>query len=156
MISDALIDNQFRYWLTRTWSDSGVPHSRICWIMLNPSTADDSQDDPTIRRCISFSDGWGFDSLTVVNLYSLRATNPKELLTATYRTGPDNFKYVQEAIQFSQCTLAAWGAFKLGVPDELKGLLQQSNMYCLGKTKEGHPKHPLYIKATTERQRFIL
>jgi hypothetical protein len=124
--------------------------------MLNPSTADADKDDPTIRRCITFSERWGYSKLIVVNLYAMRATNPQHLLKDHDPIGRENRGYIQEAIQYSSTVMAAWGAFKMGVPQELVRLLQDCNLWCLGTTKNGSPKHPLYVSSITDRERFQL
>lgn len=80
----------YRYWLCREWSP-GL--DSLVWLMLNPSTADATQDDPTIRRCMGFARRWGYGGITVVNLYAYRATNPRDLLTAADPVGPENDRY---------------------------------------------------------------
>lgn len=153
MMGGASIDEtgKYRYSLYRDWGLFGESNCQVAWIMLNPSTADAEQDDPTIRRCMRFSTLWGYDSLVVVNLYALRATNPKNLLLDHSPMGARNPDYIKMAIRESQLVVAAWGAFKLGVPDALKPILHNTNLWCLGTTKMGSPKHPLYVKATTVR-----
>lgn len=145
---DAVIDEtgQYRYSLFRGWNRD-LP--KMVFIMLNPSTADHFEDDPTIRRCINFAKRWGFGSFEVVNLFAYRATNPKELLSCNDPVGKDNDKYIIEALNRADLAVAAWGT---------KGTLNNRNkqvlsylthfdLYCLSLTKEGHPKHPLYIKS---------
>ncbi len=159
MIREAIIDEteHYRYRLSRNWNMWGVINSQVCWIMLNPSTADAKQDDPTIRRCMNFSTLWGHDSMVVVNLYAHRATNPKFLLDAKDPIGPENANYIYESIADSDLVIAAWGAFKLGVPEDIKFVLKRADeLFCLGTTKAGHPKHPLYVKASQMPERFIL
>ena len=161
MVGHAIVDEtkKYRYRLSREWakplSGQGYSHPpTITWIMLNPSTADAEQDDPTIRRCITFSDRWGFSKLIVVNLFALRATNPKHLLTETNPVGQRNHAYIQAAINESDGVIAAWGAFGLAVPDDVRQVLEGVNLWCLGTTKEGHPRHPLYVKTITDRVRY--
>jgi len=158
MIGEAVVDEtgKYRYLLSRDWGLFGESNCKVAWIMLNPSTADANIDDPTIRRCKTFSTLWGYDSLVVVNLYALRATNPKHLLETIDPVGERNGDYIRKAIRESQLVVAAWGAFKLGVPGAIRPILHEVNLSCLGTTKDGHPKHPLYVKATTQRQRFSL
>src|SRR5450755_1416997 len=87
-------DRTYRYRLTRTWGSSG---SHAVWVMLNPSTADALADDPTIRRCTGFSRALGLDGLVVVNLFALRATEPRELRRHPEPAGPANDWFIQEA-----------------------------------------------------------
>src|SRR5262249_14212908 len=92
VISDC---GRYRYSLTRRWGDAAEP--RALFVMLNPSTADAEQDDPTIRRCIGFAKAWGMGSLEVVNLYALRATDPAALLSAPDPIGPKNDTMITSA-----------------------------------------------------------
>lgn len=145
----------YRYTLTRSWTSLEM-NGIVTWVMLNPSTADAFQDDPTIRRCISFSKEWGYNGLIITNIYALRSTDPKGLLKVQDPIGRENVIHISNAIAESQLVIGAWGAFKLGVPDEVYKVLKQVEIYCLGTTKEGHPKHPLYVKGSTKPQRFAL
>ena len=152
MIRDAIISacSQYRYMLLRRWGEK--PRS-VTWIMLNPSTADAEVDDNTIRRCISFSKrkDLNYDSMVVVNLFALRATDPKHLLSATDPIGPKNNYWIQSACNRSDLFIAAWGAFpkaKSAVKNVVKTI--HTNGYalqCLGTTKNGAPRHPLYLRS---------
>jgi hypothetical protein len=152
MIKNATIDpsQQYRYSLTRGW-DTEKP--KVVFIMLNGSTADAANDDPTLRRCISFAKDWGYGSLEVVNLFGYRTTLPSELKRAEYPVGPENDKYIVAAIKKAQTVVVAWGTHGIYLKRNYKviQLLAEHNVrpLCLGKTKDGHPKHPLYIKANT-------
>lgn len=151
MKRDALIspDGLYRYWLTREWGNA----PGICWVMLNPSTADADVDDPTIRRCISFSKREGFGWLVVVNLYAYRATDPAVLRTVADPIGPDNNGHIETAIEGTVTTVAAWGAHE---PPPWSQIRQGYPMDCLGTTKAGHPRHPLYVKGDTPFVTFRL
>jgi hypothetical protein len=139
----------YRYRLTRRWSDA--PGS-VTWIMLNPSTADASQDDPTIRRCIAFSKRWGCGSLTVCNLYAYRATNPAELWTVPDPVGPENNNHLIQA--GGDLFVCAWGAN--AKPERAEAVLELIDglapVMCLGTTKGGAPRHPLYVAGETPLQ----
>lgn len=135
----------------------GEPQSCV-FVMLNPSTADGTQDDPTIRRCVSFAKRLGFDRLEVVNLFAWRATSPKDMLTI----GPDldpvgvgNQSAFQGAI-LHNCGLivCAWGAHgaHLNQDETAMGWIEANNIddrpvVALGLTKDGFPRHPLYLPA---------
>lgn len=146
--SDALVspDGRYRYWLTQ-WG-AGM---RICWVMLNPSTADASLNDPTLHRCIKFSKAWGFGSLVVVNLWALRSSKPKDLLAASDPCGPDNAEAVELAINGSAQVILAWGTFPAVMAARgyerlnVEALADEAlvPIGCLGRTSGGHPKHPL-------------
>ena len=134
---------RYRYDLTRRWAAGPT----ALWVMLNPSTADADIDDPTIRRCIGFSKRDGYGSLTVVNLFAYRATDPKDLLTADDPEGPDNWWHVQRAVRSSDAVVFAWGAASIADGHHLwhGGALIPSPL-CLGHTLSGAPRHPLYVK----------
>ncbi len=152
-VSTAVISpcNLYRYVLTRTW-DAALP--AVAWIMLNPSVADAAQDDPTIRRVVRFSRDMGAGGCVVVNLFALRATDPAKLRTAADPVGPDNDRHINfEATPpfVHRRVIAAWGAHPMAVQrarDVLRTLKEAGvAVECLGKTKDGQPRHPLYLKA---------
>ena len=140
---------QYRYLLTRdllTISDTGP----VVFVMLNPSTADATEDDPTIRRCIGFAEGWGCDRLIVANLYAYRATKPADLWTADDPVGPENDQILKNLLINHPKIVCAWGA---NAKDQrVAEFVELANLYgrmllCLGRTKAGAPRHPLYLRA---------
>lgn len=138
---------QYRYRLTRK-TRCPLRWVRKClFIMLNPSTADAEKDDPTIRRCIWFAEQNGCPDLTVVNLYALRSTDPMELMKHPDPVGPENKKYLFSAIESHDVLIAAWGQHPAARMSDLASeLLTVEDLMCLGVTKHGYPKHPLYIR----------
>lgn len=149
----------FRYTLSRVW-DGRRP--ACCFVMLNPSTADENILDPTVRRCVGFAKAWGYGSLWVLNIFALRATDPEELYRVAFDpVGPHNDFYIREVIQRSQCAVAAWGVHgKLrdrgaAVAAQIHRLIP-GGLCCLGMTKDGHPRHPLYVSGSQERVPFTL
>lgn len=156
MESGAIISRcgRYRYRLWRMW---GPGHS-ILWVMLNPSTADGLEDDATIRRCIAFSLAWGYQRLDVVNLFALRATSPKELKTARDPIGPCNNQVIRSMVQYGYQDLfppnrivVAWGnRGELFNRDQEVLALLPEKVACLGVTKIGQPKHPLYLSKAVE------
>lgn len=141
---------RYRYSLTRRW-DRG---DSVLFIMLNPSTADALIDDPTIRRCIDFAKGFGYNAIEVVNLYAWRATKPEDLPPTTWiAVGPDNDVAIAEAVDRADIVIAAWGASagQYRSRDVLAYLDAIGKWpYCLGATINGSPKHPLYLPKDTE------
>jgi len=142
----------YRYSLTRDWTASG---RRAVFIMLNPSTADATQDDPTIRRCIRFAQRFGCDGLRVVNLYGLRSTDPAALWEHPDPVGPDNDAYIEHALWSAETTdapvIAAWGAnARQDRIDQVLGLHGMLSCQALGLTKTGQPRHPLYLRRDAE------
>ena len=121
-------------------------------IGLNPSTADETQDDPTIRRCKRFAKDWGYGGLIMTNLFAIRATDPKEMIKHPEPVGEDNNDWLSASAKDAGIILAAWGA-KGGHKNRdrvVKFLLRKNRIMCLGLTKQGQPKRPLYIKADTK------
>lgn len=150
MERDAMIsgDGLYRYLLTRDW-DRELP--KLGFIMLNPSTADGREDDPTIRRCLGFARSWGFGSIAVGNLFALRATKPIELTKAEYPIGPVNETWIDAVVRESELVIAAWGSHPFAaVRAKHVGKRLADQLSCLGVTKAGHPKHPLYLRADTQ------
>ena len=140
-------DRTYRYLLTR---DLTFGAGTALFIMLNPSTADETVDDPTIRRCMGFAKTWGYRNLEVCNLFALRATNPKALAEHVDPVGMDNDIHIAGAVSRSCLTVLAWGnhgvLFNRG-EQVARSLFVQP--WCLGITKVGEPKHPLYVAAKT-------
>ena len=132
----------YRYSLTRGWDDT-LPC--VMFIGLNPSTADETKDDPTIRRCIQFAKDWGFGGLIMANLFAFRATDPKDMKRAADPVGPDNDSWLRELKDRAGLVIAAWGAHGTFAERSEKVLAMFPDAGCLGKTANGQPKHPLYI-----------
>jgi hypothetical protein len=120
--------------------------------MLNPSTANAFLDDRTIERIIGFSRAWGYDGLAVGNLYSFRATDPDELQRAEDPIGPLNDVYVRNMATVAETVVVAWGAHSFVCPAIPARMLQTIGkpVMCLGTTKAGHPRHPLYLSKETK------
>jgi hypothetical protein len=128
--------------------------------MLNPSTADAEKLDPTIRRCLRFSQAWGYGGMAVVNLFALRATNPRALYQSEDPVGPENLRYLQEATGGAGGVVAAWGAHGAyrGQGKVVHDLLFGSSgamAYHLGLTQGGQPRHPLYLPAHVAPRRWL-
>lgn len=140
---------QYRWSLRRSWyeGDGRV----VCFVMLNPSTADGTEDDPTIRRCIGFAKKWGYSVLSVRNLFPYRATNPTDLKAANYPTGGDRGDIELLAARSAHTTVCAWGTkapqWRVNQAAEL---LTPGKLHCLETTRNGDPRHPLYLPADTE------
>lgn len=139
----------YRYLLWREWKANA---SQITFVMLNPSRADATVDDPTIRRCLGFAQDWGYGSLAVVNLFAYRTFNPNVLKQVSDPIGPENDRYLKETIQQGHLTVVAWGnrGNLNHRSQELMGRLTKlDSLYCLGMTQRGFPRHPLYLKKDT-------
>lgn len=145
-------DGVYRYLLGRRWGAGKL----VTYVMLNPSTADATVDDPTIRRCMGFARSWGFGGIRVVNVYALRATRPVHLWEAGDPVGPQNDEYLALILHLAEMNeapvVAAWGVHaKEARVREIMALPGSERVECLGVTKDGHPRHPLYLKSTAER-----
>jgi hypothetical protein len=142
-------DGDYRYWLSRRLS---MGERTVLFVGLNPSTADASQDDPTIRRCVGFARQWGFDWLYMGNVCAYRATNPKALLTVDDPVGPENQDALKWMAQRADLIVAAWGRNRLNCyASTLAGwILSLPQTRCLGRNADGTPKHPLYLKSDTQ------
>ena len=144
-------DNVYRYLLRRVWGDATI----VNWIMLNPSTADHQVEDPTIRRCIRYSRDWGYGGIVVTNLFAYRATSPKELRDRQVSpVGQANDIAIRQVVRAADLIVCGWGrdgslyerdrhVFNL-LP------LGRRTVKCLGVTRDGSPRHPLYLPKKTE------
>lgn len=145
---------RYRYFLRRDLNASLTNVGRTAlWVMLNPSTADATDDDPTIRRCIGFTRAFDCDRLLVVNLYALRATDPRQLWEVDDPVGPRNDTHIREAASAASLTICAWGAG--AKPDRVAQVLPLlRDPRCLGTTADGSPRHPLYLPKTAQLERL--
>jgi hypothetical protein len=139
----------YRYTLRRTWGDRG---DLLAFVGLNPSTADDRTDDPTIRRCIGFARREGFGGLVVLNLFAFRATRPADLFRASDPVGPSADVVLQEhtAGLVVVCCWGGHGRFRGRDRAVVELLGDAAELVCLGRTKTGEPRHPLYLPAGAE------
>lgn len=142
---------KYRYALWRTW-DKNKPI--VLFIGLNPSTADETKNDPTIRRCINFAKSWGFGGICMANLFAFRATKPPDMKQADDPIGPDNDKWLKQLAAEANGIVACWGTngkFK-NRDKQVKQMLPA--MMCFGTTQCGNPKHPLYIPGNKKLENF--
>ena len=151
----------YRYTLRREiGAFGGRPNGRVVvFLMLNPSTADETVNDPTISRCIAFSQAWGFDELTIVNTYALRSTDPKGLWKVADPVGPENDAAILAACERADLVVCAWGKnAKSDRIGQLRRLLmgQASKLHALKLNNDGSPAHPLYLKGSLRPRPFGL
>lgn len=149
-MNSALISDcgTYRYQLRRSW-DTFTGAGTVLWVMLNPSTADADNDDPTITRCIGYAKAWGYAGIAVGNLYAYRATKPADLWDAAGNVdiyGPDNEEHLVSMAREASLVIAAWGANNCvpGAHHVMQLLNPYASLYCIGTTKDGYPMHPLY------------
>lgn len=134
---------KYRYTLWRIWDKTkGI----VVFICLNPSTADEIKNDPTVRRCINFAEFWGYGGFVMLNIFAFRATNPKDMFSAEDPVGEHNDHHIKIWTDKASLVVLAWGnggLFKSRCVEVLKYLKRP---YCLAQTKQGQPAHPLYLK----------
>lgn len=140
----------WRYELWRTWKP-GAPY--CMFIGLNPSTADETLNDPTVTRCINFAKGWGMGALCMTNIFAWRDTEPADMKKAQDPVGPENNETLMRIARSAGIIICAWGVHGAHMDRQNKVLdmMQgKAELWCLGKTKAGHPKHPLYLRSDTQ------
>ncbi len=136
----------YRYSLTRIWDSGGT---RAHFVMLNPSTATEVQNDPTVERCERRARALGFGGFRVTNIFAWRDTDPRKMRAAADPVGPDNDDAIKTAAFWATQTICAWGTHGVHmdrgpvVQNLLRGTGQP--LFHLGMTKNGHPRHPLYV-----------
>lgn len=130
----------------------------VCtFVMLNPSKADADIDDPTIRKCVNYCRLWGYGTMLVVNVFAFRSTDPKMIKEINFDpVGPENEYYVRQAVRQSNIVICAWGTQSVYMEQDketLKWIRDEGVWPCmLELSKEGHPKHPLYLKGDLQPQ----
>jgi hypothetical protein len=137
---------RYRYSLTRVWQPTG---GRVLFVMLNPSTATEMQNDPTVERCERRARALGFGGFQVTNIFAWRDTDPRKMRAATDPVGPLNDAAIRDGAAWADQVIAAWGTHgaHLDRGAAVEALLRDADrsVHHLGLTKHGHPKHPLYI-----------
>ncbi len=151
-------DRKYRYTLWRKWERNG-PRLKgyVLFIMLNPSTADETKDDPTIKRCKAFAERWGYEEMCVVNLFALRATDPAEVYLHPSPVGEMNNAFILEAARSASLVVCAWGNHGTYQNRDLaviKMLLNHGRIFALRETKTNCPAHPLYLPKYLDPQPF--
>lgn len=134
---------RYRYSLWREWGGGGY----AMFIGLNPSTADETNDDPTIRRCIRFAQDWGYGALCMTNAFAFRATDPRVMKLEPEPCGPENNHTLRELARHAGVVVAAWGAHGTHRGQDRFLRLHVPGLHYLRLTKDGHPGHPLYLPA---------
>ena len=137
-------DRRYRYTLWREW-DAGEAHLNV--IGLNPSTADERDDDQTVRRCVYYARRWGFGGLRVTNLYAFRSTRPERMRAAQEPVGLENDRWLCEVAAAAGSVVVAWAADVMVARREgaVLELLRGLPLQCLAHTRTGRPRHPLYL-----------
>ncbi len=141
----------YRYSLTRIWDVAG---RKALFVMLNPSTATEVQNDPTVERCERRARALGFGAFQVTNIFAWRDTDPRKMRAAIDPVGPENDAAILTGVNWADQIIAAWGTHgaHLDRGPAVERLLRGTGrpLFHLGLTKDGHPKHPLYIAYTQQ------
>ncbi len=162
MKKSAIFDEtkKYRYVLSRQWGNN---KNFVNFILLNPSTADENIDDPTIKACIKFASKWKYasklkyDGIWVTNLFAFRATKPSDLKQCSCPIGKQNNQYLKKYSTESKMVVIAWGNhgnFLNRDKEVIKILSKIKNLHYLDITKGGNPKHPLYINRKTKPKKY--
>jgi len=147
---------RYRYLL---WRNLAGGSGKLVLVMLNPNKADERRNDPTIRRCIGFATSWGFERVEVVNLFAFKAQEPQTLKGTKQPIGKLNDRIILDRISDAKLIVAAWGVHGalLQRDREVLSLLRAAGpIYCLGTTKAGMPRHPLYLRSDADLVRLDL
>jgi hypothetical protein len=147
----------WRYALWRRWDEDGCDYAMF--IGLNPSTADETNDDPTIRRCIGYAKAWGYSGLCMTNLFAYRATNPQDMFDSAQAgipvVGADNDQWLRDCAERAGIVVAAWGAHGTFLGRAAEVIAMLPNLHYLRLTKGGAPGHPLYLPKTLTPVRMV-
>lgn len=150
-------DRKYRYWLLREW-DATLELHLVMFIGLNPSTADENVLDPTMRRLKSFARVWGFNGMVMLNLFALRSTDPRQIRREEDPVGPRNDEWLRKwaTAPLVDLVVPCWGVHGVwgGRDKAVMNILRREAcpVKVFGRTKHGHPKHPLYLPLGTELQ----
>jgi len=134
---------KYRFSLSRIWNKK---KKYVLFIGLNPSTANEEVDDPTIRRCVNYAKNWGYGGFMMVNLFAYRTTLPADLKKVKYPVGKDNDKYIVKLSKKADITIAAWGNNGNLYSRDKQVFNLVPSLMCLRINKSGQPAHPLYFK----------
>lgn len=150
-------DRRYRYTLIHRWDELLDPDRGIAWICLNPSTADEQQLDPTLRRIREFSTAWGYAFFVMLNLFAWRATDPADMKAAPDPIGPDNDEWITHWSQRCDRMVLGWGEHgaHLGRNERVLARLDHAKSFCLGRNASGQPRHPLYVAQRTVPVPFV-
>lgn len=161
-------ERRYRYTLWREWDvdeatgcadDNPRSHQYLMVIGLNPSTADETKNDPTVAKCIRYAKRWGFGGLCMTNLFAFRATMPEKMKREPNPIGPENDRWLTEIASGAGMILAAWGnhGTHMSRDGQVVAMLRPQGprlLHCLKLTATGQPWHPLYVKDDQEPKTF--
>ena len=144
-------DRKYRYVLWREW-DAALP--KVMFVGLNPSTADENEDDPTIKKCIAFTEKWDYGGFYMTNLFAYRSTDPAQLRSVENPVGDENDNYIKKYVDLSDKVVACWGNEGTYLKRSEAVRSSIDTLFCLEINKSGEPHHPLYLKPSTSLKRY--
>lgn len=144
---------QYRYWLSRTWEDGPT----VSFVGLNPSTATEATDDPTVRRCRRFAERWGYGGFIMLNLFAFRATEPKEMKVQEHPVGSETDRYLLEGAYQSQEIVCCWGIHghfrgRAAYVEKMLRAEYSAKLRYLRLVSGGTPGYPLYLPNSVKRE----
>ncbi len=142
---------RYRLALWRNWNSG---EGRILFVGLNPSSADESRDDPTLRRCIGFARRWGYGGLLMANLFALRATRPQQLRAARDPVGDGTDRWLAWLAADAAMIVACWGNHGSMLDRDRAFSARQPRLWCLRRNRDGAPAHPLYLPGGVAPRRW--
>jgi len=143
---------KYRYVLWRIWDDH---KPTVLFVGLNPSKADESDDDPTVRRCMAFARSWGYGGIYMANLFALVSPTPSDLKIAVKPIGPYNNRWLKSLSKKSKLVVAHWGNWGRLADRSRQVRILLPNMHCLAVNKTGEPTHVLYLRKELEPFPFV-
>ena len=146
---------RYRYLLERRWTDGPL----CVFVGLNPSTATADFDDATVRKCAALAKSWGFSGMTMANLFAVRCRYPQILSTHRDPIGPENDRFLLPAIDQAHTVVAMWGnhgltSYRQSARRDQYVLSLRDDLQCIGITKHGAPRHPLYVASSSSLMNF--
>ena len=146
---------RYRYLLQRQWGDEAI----CLFVGLNPSTATADSDDATVRKCVALARTWGFSGMTMANLFAVRCRYPQILSTHQDPVGPDNDRFLLPAVKQAHTVVAMWGnhglkSYGQSARRDQYILSLRDDWQCIGITKHGAPRHPLYVASSSSLMNF--
>lgn len=146
--ADLSLCRQYRYDLWRRWTEA--PYDICMFVGLNPSTADEREDDPTIRKCVTYAKRWGYGALCMANLFAVRATQPKDMMAAKDPIGPENDRKLEALSRCAGIIIAAWGNDGKWMSRDKQVMAILPGLHCLKQNNDGSPAHPLYLRGDAQ------
>lgn len=145
---------RYRYDLMRRWNTEG---RKIVFIGLNPSTADEETNDPTVTRCMRWAYRWSYSEMHMLNIFAYRSTDPKQLDKVIDPVGSETDRYISQECEDAETVICCWGNWGkyLDRGQEARYLLNHLELWCFDITKLGQPKHPLYLPNGIIPRRFV-